>query len=153
MDKSEFPQRLTNKHRYTVSERLMILAEWEKCLDLGQKSAFCRRVGVSPRSVSGWSRDKRAGLLVPSDQKQNSYVMKKRERSDYIQLQRENAELKKQLETERGAVEVLGKASELLAALAKGSQSRTRTPSPPPPPAGTVQPPIPPAFRRPPPVE
>lgn len=150
MNISEFPQRLTNKHRFTSTERLAILAEWEKYsatgAEIGAKSAFCRRVGIDTKTLSNWVVAKRQGLLVEADQRQTRYVLTKQERIEFLRLQKENAILKAQLEQSESAVEVLGKASELLSALAKSSQ--IRTPSVP-----DDDQPIPAAFRKPKPTE
>jgi transposase len=149
MDISEVQTRLTRKHRFTPAERLAILAEWDKYAasgaDVGAKSAFCRRVGIDVRSLARWSQEKRQGLLVETVQRQTRYVLTKQERIEFLRLQKENAILKAQLEQAEGAVEVLGKASELLSALAKSSQTRT-------PPLPDDQP-IPAAFRKPNPIE
>lgn len=129
MDISEFPERLTTRHRFTSNERIAILAEWEKYAatgaEIGAKSAFCRRAGISPGTLANWIRAKRNGLLIESDRRQNRYVLTKQERIEFLRLQKENAILKAQLEQSESAVEVLGKASELLSALAKSSQIRT----------------------------
>lgn len=129
MDISEFPQRLTKKHHFTPNERIAILAEWEKYAatgaEIGAKSAFCRRAGIGTRTLSNWILAKRNGLLIESDRRQYRYVISKQERIEFLRLQKENAILKAQLEQSESAVEVLGKASELLSALAKSSQIRT----------------------------
>ena len=126
---SEFPERLTKKHHFTANERIAILAEWEKYAatgaENGAKSAFCRRVGIDTKTLSNWILAKRNGLLVESDRRQYRYVLTKQERIEFLRLQKENAILKAQLEQSESAVEVLGKASELLSALAKSSQIRT----------------------------
>jgi transposase len=150
MDISEVQTRLTRKHRFTPAERLAILAEWDKYAasgaDVGAKSAFCRRVGIDVRSLARWSQEKRQGLLVETVQRQTRYVLTKQERIEFLRLQKENAILKAQLEQAEGAVEVLGKASELLSALAKSSRTRT-------PPLPDDDQPIPAAFRKPNPIE
>ena len=149
MDISEVQSRLTRKHHFTASERLAILAEWEQYAstgtEIGAKSAFCRRVGIDVRSLSRWSQEKRQGLLIETDQRQTKYVLTKQERIEFLRLQKENAILKAQLEQSESAVEVLGKASELLSALAKSSQIRT--------PSLPDEPEIPAAFRKPKPTE
>ncbi|WP_460437169.1 hypothetical protein [Arthrobacter tecti] len=50
--------------------------------------------------------------------------MNKRERADYVRVMRENETLKAKLAQSESAVEVLGKASELLASMAKSSRIR-----------------------------
>jgi transposase len=150
MDMSEVQTRPSRKHHFTSAERLAILAEWEKYAatgaEIGAKSAFCRRVGIDTKSLSNWIIAKRQGLLVETDQRQTRYVLTKQERIEFLRLQKENAILKAQLEQAEGAVEVLGKASELLSALAKSSQIRT-------PPLPDDNQPIPAAFRKPKPTE
>lgn len=136
---SELPERVSKHQRYSPNERLAILARWDTLLEHGQRSAFCRQVGISPSTVNGWDKQRREGLLIVSDARKNKYVMSKEERADYRRLQRENERLKAQLDQSEAAVEVLGKASELLAALAKSSQIKA--------PPLPDQPPIPPAFQ------
>lgn len=132
-------QRLSPKHNFTIRERLAMLAEYEACLEVGEKSAYCRRMGVSQRTVTGWAVQKREGLLVDKDGKENHYMMKHRDRVDYERLKRENEALKAKLAQTESVVEVLGKASALLEALAKSAALQTESPA--------QQ--IPPAFVRP----
>lgn len=120
-------QRLSPKHNFTIGERLQILAEYEACVEMGQKSAFCRRMGVHQSTVTAWARQKRDGLLIPGDGKQNQHMMKHRDRVEFERLKRENEALKAKLAQTESAVEVLGKASALLEALAR---SATSTPEP-----------------------
>lgn len=145
MDISEIQPRLSRGHHFTHNEKLAILVEWEKCFDPGQKSVLARQLGVDTNTVHRWAREKRQGLLPPDDRRENSYMMKKRERVDYERLKRENAALKVKLEQSESAVEVLGKASELLSSLARSSQIKTpeQVPEEPGPPA------VPPAFKAP----
>jgi transposase len=130
MDVSQVPVRKSNKERFTVNERLAMLAEWEKCVDLGQKSALCRRWGIHPGSPRRWAQAKRDGLLEPSDSRQLNRMISKRELAELARLKRENEALRARLAQSESAVEVLGKASELLTALAKSSHLRGQTPSP-----------------------
>lgn len=132
-------QRLSPKHNFTVRERLAIVAEYEACLEMGEKSALCRRLAVNQSSVARWAKQKRDGLLVAGDGKKNSHMMKHRDRVDYERLKRENEALRAKLAQTESAVEVLGKASALLEALA-----RSATPQP-----EQEEQQIPPAFARP----
>lgn len=121
MERMERIERLSSKHNFTNKERVAILAEYEACTELGEKSALCRRIGVSPNTVNVWARQKRAGLWVSMDGKQNSHIMKHRDRVDYERVKRENAALKTELARMENAVEVLGKASALLEALTRSA--------------------------------
>ncbi|MET1007695.1 MAG: hypothetical protein ABWX96_19250 [Propionibacteriaceae bacterium] len=102
-----------------------MLAEWEQCVDIGTKSALCRRLGIDPKSPRRWAQAKRDGLLEPSDSKELNRMISKRERAELARLKRENEALRLRLAQSESAVEVLGKASELLTALAKSSQLQT----------------------------
>ena len=139
MDISELPERVSKYQRYSPNERLAILARWDALLEHGQRSAFCRELGIRPSTVNVWDKQRREGLLIVSDARKNKYVMSKKERTDYRRLQDENERLKAQLDQSEAAVEVLGKASELLGALAKSSQIKA--------PSLPEQPAIPPAFQ------
>jgi transposase len=121
MHVSEVAVRESKKERFTVNERLAMLAEWEQCVDIGQKSALCRRLGIHPVTPRRWAQAKRDGLLEPSDSRQLNRMISKRELAELARLKRENEALKVKLAQSESAVEVLGKASELLAALAKSS--------------------------------
>jgi transposase len=130
------------KHQFTIRERLAILAEYEACVEIGEKSVLLRRLGVSQSSVSRWAIEKRAGLLLPKDGKQNKYMMSHRDRVDYERVKRENEALKAKLAQSESVVEVLGKASALLEALAKSAALNSQLPAEP-------EQTIPPAFTRP----
>jgi transposase-like protein len=125
MHVSEVAVRKSRKERFTVNERLAMLAEWEQCFDIGTKSAFCRRLGIDPKSPRRWAQAKRDGLLEPSDSRELNRMISKRERAELARLKRENEALRLRLAQSESAVEVLGKASELLTALAKSSQLQT----------------------------
>jgi transposase len=115
------PQRSSKHDEFTNHERLAILEQYDACFEIGEKSALCRRLGLDSSTVRRWARDRRDGLLVASEAKKNGHMMKKREMVDYQRLKRENAALKLKLEQAESAVEVLGKASALLEALAKSA--------------------------------
>lgn len=119
-----------------------MLAEYELCVELGEKSVFLRRVGVSQSSMSRWAIEKRAGLLIPKDGKQNKYMMSHRDRIEYERVRRENEALKAKLAQSESAVEVLGKASALLEALARSATLQQQ-------PVDEPEQSIPPAFGRP----
>lgn len=135
-------ERLSAKHQFTIRERLAMLAEYEACVEIGEKSVLLRRLGVSQSSMSRWAIEKRAGLLLPKNGKQNKYMMSHRDRIEYERVKRENETLKAKLAQSESAVEVLGKASALLEALAKSAMLKQQQPD-------DSEQSIPPAFVRP----
>ncbi|WP_213817151.1 hypothetical protein [Glaciihabitans sp. dw_435] len=151
MNISEIPPRPTNNHNFTADERLAILAEFALCVDMGQKSALCRRLGIDPRTPGKWLAAQREGRLVPGNTTRMASMMSKRERYELVRLQRENEALKLKLAQSESAVDVLGKASELLTALAKSSDLRVQQlpPAIPELPPRSEQPTLPDTFRGP----
>jgi transposase-like protein len=133
MSSSEkFPRR-----RLTVNEKLAILDEYERT-EMGQRGALCRRMRVDPSMVSRWRRQRRDGLLAPSDKKETPLVLTRAERVEFEGQRQVIADLESRLAQSESAVEVLGKASALLEALAKSAQAKT--------PQQEEEPPGPPAW-------
>lgn len=116
------PQK-SSRRRLTVNEKLEILEEFERT-EIGQRAAYCRRVGVAPSMVSRWRKDRREGLLAPSEKKESRLVLTRAERVEFERQRQVIAGLEARLAQSESAVEVLGKASALLEALAKSAQTR-----------------------------
>lgn len=147
----EDPYRASKRRSYTNEERLRIATDYEACTEIGEKSALCRRLGISPHMVRRWAREMEQGLLTPdtlkAEAKRNTYQLNRRERSEFARVKRENEALKEQLAQSQSMVEVLGKASALLESLAKSAAlHQPQEPEPEPGPAPMPQ--IPSTFLR-----
>lgn len=121
------PFRSSNRTHFTTPQKLAILAEYDQCVEYGSKIALARAVGVGFTTLSGWFRAREDGTLssrsdtlkgqyMPEDNRLNSGDKKL-----LRQLQRENEMLRRKLEKSEAAVDILGKASALLAAMAKSA--------------------------------
>lgn len=127
MSMFEVPQRPSRNHRFSRAQKWQLLLEYDKCLDRGAKAAFCRAVGVQPRTMRDWATARERGGMVPppevgSPQKADGKRwMNGRDRDELNRLRKENEKLKAKLEKSEAAVDILGKASALLEALARSA--------------------------------
>ncbi|TRW47143.1 transposase [Georgenia yuyongxinii] len=118
------------RRRHTINERIAIIEEYE-LTEMGVRSGVLRRHEFSASTMSTWRRQKREGLLEPSEHKESRRLTRK-ERAEFLALQKENTALKARLAQVESTVEVLGKTSALLGALAK-SATPDQAPEPEPP--------------------
>jgi transposase len=112
------------KRRHTINERIAIVEEYE-LTEMGLRGGVLRRHNISNGTMSTWRRQKREGLLEPSEKKESATRLTRKERADFLALQKENAALRARLAQAESTVDVLGKASALLESLA-----RSATPEP-----------------------
>lgn len=109
------------RYTFTLDERIAIIREYELA-EFGQRGAVLRRHGIASSTISKWRKAQREGLLEPSASARVTRTqMNRKERAEYLDLQKENAALKARLAQAESTVEVLGKASALLEALAKSA--------------------------------
>ncbi len=113
----------SSRRRLTVNEKLAIIEEYERA-EVGQRGALCRRLGVAPSMISRWRKQRREGVLAPSEKKESRLVLTRAERVEYEGQRQAIADLESRLAQSESAVEVLGKASALLEALAKSAATK-----------------------------
>lgn len=125
------PSRSSNHGHFTTAQKLEILDEYDKCIEMGSKAQLARTVGVDPGTIHKWFIDRENGCLTsrsdrlngnPSDNK-----LKAAEKKQLTQLQAENEALKARLAKSEAAVDILGKASALLGAMSKSAASTDLT--------------------------
>lgn len=121
----EVPVRLSPRAQFSKDQKWMLLLEYDKCLDRGAKAAFCRAVGVHPRTAREWADARLDGRLRPPAPEKptgsGTGWMNNRERDELNRLRKENEKLRAKLEKSEAAVDILGKASALLDALARSA--------------------------------
>jgi transposase len=121
--RADWPKRRT----FTAEYKMGILAEYELLTEPGARGALIRREGLYSSHITEWKRLRDAGSLnalaaKPSGPKPGKSDAQRR--AD--KLEAENARLLEELANARKANEVLGKLSEALSLLAKGSDGETR---------------------------
>ena len=124
----EVPFRNSRQESFTAEQKWALLLEYDKCLERGSKSAFCRRVGIDRVTPGVWLRQRASGILKDPATVEAMAKPKKRpgalsfeERQELEALRRDNEKLKQRLVQEEAAVEILGKAAALLESLAKSA--------------------------------
>lgn len=123
----EIPQRPSRNHNFSKEQKWSLLLEYDKCLDRGAKAAFCRAAGVAPITMRDWAAAREQGRMTPPQPAveppgaERSRWMNSREREELNRLRRENEKLRAKLEKSEAAVDILGKASALLDALARSA--------------------------------
>ena len=122
-------------YHFTLEEKLQILQAYDACAEYGAKSALVRRVGVSPSRIQDWLQGRAAGTLRGLQEgpaRGDHRRMRAEERHELERLRRENEDLRARLEKSEAAVDILGKASALLEAMAKGAAQEPLPPRTPP---------------------
>lgn len=121
----EIPTRPSKLHRFFAQQKWDLLLEYDKCLDWGSKSEFCRRVQVHGSTFRDWLAAREEGRLLPPspapEKSERSGWMNARDRDELKRLRNENERLKKKLDKSEAAVEILGKAAALLDAMARSA--------------------------------
>lgn len=104
------------RRSYSAAYKLAVLKQYEALEDPGAKGAFLRREGLYSSHIVEWRRARDAGALAELAPKV------RRSKADATQrelerLRKKTARLEDQLERHRKALEIQGKATELLAKL------------------------------------
>ena len=101
---------------YTAAYKLSVLKQYEALTDPGEKGAFLRREGLYSSHIVEWRRAREVGALAELAPKVRRSKASPEQR-ELERLRKKAARLEDQLERHRKALEIQGKASELLAKL------------------------------------
>jgi transposase-like protein len=116
------------RRRFGAAYKLAILEEYEQTTDPGAKGALLRREGLYSSHIVEWRRAREAGALAELAPKVRR-SKKSAEQAEIERLRRRNERLETQLAKHRQALEIQGKASELLSRLlAEGTEETTQRP-------------------------
>jgi len=117
------PAARPKRRRFSAEYKLSILEEYEQITDQGGKGALLRREGLYSSHIVEWQRAREVGALAgltPKHRKKRSPAERELER-----LRKKTERLEDQLARHRQALEIQGKASELLAQLLAESDPET----------------------------
>ena len=116
------------RRRFTAEYKLAILEEYERLSDPGAKGALLRREGLYSSHLVEWRRARDAGALKELAPKARP-AKRTPEQVENDRLRRRNARLEDELAKHKLALEIQGKASELLERLlAESNEDRTQRP-------------------------
>ena len=112
------------RRRFGAEYKLAILAEYDALTEHGAKGALLRREGLYSSQLMDWrqQRDQAVARELGPKVRQSKLSPESRELDH---LRKQNAKLSEQLEKHRKALEIQGKASELLAQLLAESTPET----------------------------
>ncbi len=120
----EDPAGKPTRRRFSAAYKLAILEEYERCSDSGEKGALLRREGLYTSHIVEWRRAKEVGALAGLAPKARR-SKRSAEQAEIDRLRRRNEKLEDQLAKHKQALEIQGKASELLARLLAESTEET----------------------------
>ena len=116
------------RRRFDAAYKLAVVEEYERLTDPGAKGALLRREGLYSSHIVEWRRARDAGAL-------RELALKKRppgrspEQAEIDRLRRRNERLENDLAKHKLALEIQGKASELLdRLLAEGNEQNRQQP-------------------------
>jgi transposase-like protein len=104
------------RRRFTAQYKLGILAEYERLDDPGAKGALLRRERLYSSHIVEWRRARDVGALAELEPKTRPRS-KSADQLEIERLRRQNAKLADQLARHKQALEIQGKAGELLSRL------------------------------------
>jgi len=108
----EVPER-PRRRRFTAEYKLAIVKEADAATEPGQVGALLRREGLYSSHLVDWRRQRDAGALDALSKTRGRPRPDPREREIAV-LRRDNARLRRRLDTAEKIIEVQGKVSELL---------------------------------------
>jgi len=118
------PAAKPTRRRFTAEYKLAVLAEYDRTTDPGAKGALLRREGLYSSHIVEWRRAREVGALAELAPKVRR-SKKSAEQRELERLRRRNERLEDQLQKHKQALEIQGKASELLSRLLAESTEET----------------------------
>ena len=112
------------RRQFSAAYKASILEQYEGLTDPGEKGALLRREGLYSSHIVDWRRARDAGTLASG-----KTTSSRADKAEIERLKKRNARLEQQLAKHRQALEIQGKASELLSRLlAEGTEETIEQP-------------------------
>jgi transposase-like protein len=118
------PAAKPTRRRFSAAYKLAVLEEYDRTTDPRAKGALLRREGLYSSHIVDWRRAREVGALAELTPKVRRSKRSAQDR-ELERLRRANANLEEQLQRHRKALEIQGKASELLSRLLAESAEET----------------------------
>ena len=112
---TEVPEKPVRR-RFTTEYKLRILAETDRCTEMGQIGELLRREGLYASLLSTWRKQRKQGVLAGLAPKRRGRKAKPKNplADEVAKLQRENQRLKTNLRKAELVIDVQKKVSEML---------------------------------------
>ncbi|MFM6851069.1 MAG: hypothetical protein ACKOVB_18420 [Terrabacter sp.] len=112
---------------FTVAEKQQFVREFHECVERGAKAALLRRWNVEHSVARKWVAAAAEGRLGPAAPA-GRLEMRNQERARLVALERENERLRAKVASAEAALEIMGKAHELLDGTLKSSHEQDEVP-------------------------
>jgi transposase len=112
---TEVPEKPVRR-RFTAEYKLRILAETDRCTEMGQMGELLRREGLYSSLLSTWRKQREEGVLAGLTPKRRGRKAKPKNplAEEMTRLERENERLKTKLRQAELVIDVQKKVSEML---------------------------------------
>jgi transposase len=120
------PAARPRRRRFSPEYKLAVLAEYDRLTEPGDKGALLRREGLYTSHIVEWRRARDAGALSGLA----AQGRRSRRTPDQVELERvrrRNQRLEAELARTRAALEIMGKAHELLGQLSERADTEPRS--------------------------
>ena len=117
----------SGRRAYTNAEKLAFVREFHECVDRGANSALLRRWALHAETGRKWVIAAEEGRLGPAAPMGRVQVTN-RDRARLVALERENERLRAKVAAAEAALEIMGKAHELLDGTLKSSHEAPEVP-------------------------
>jgi transposase len=111
------------RRKFTAAYKLEILAEYDKLSDAGERGALLRREGLYHSHVQKWREARDQGGLQALTDKPVGRPTQGKPDAETERLRKENERLAAELAKTKTALEIMGKAHELLEMLSESADS------------------------------
>ena len=122
------PAAKPRRRSFSAEYKLGVLAEYESLTDPGARGALLRREGLYSSHIVEWRRARDVGALKELGRTSGRRATRSPEQAALERANAKIARLEDQLTKHRLALQIQGKASELLEALLAGSDEHTKQP-------------------------
>lgn len=112
---------------FTIAEKQQFVREFEACVERGEKAALLRRWNLEQSVARKWVTAAAEGRLGPGAPA-GRLEMRSQERARLVALEQENERLRAKVAAAEGALEIMGKAHELLEGTLKSSHDQDEVP-------------------------
>jgi len=111
------------RRRFTAAYKMEILAEYDKLTDSAERGALLRREGLYQSHIQKWRAARDHGMLAALTDKPAGRPAQGKADAEAARLRRENERLAAELARTKAALEIMGKARELLELLSESADS------------------------------